>query len=111
MESIDLDNQITACDLEAILQAGSNITITKIDDCTLEISSTATGGSSDGIKYHFTTGETKTIQARFQYNLYHNLILDAGSTFTVDAQGQLIVHNGTLVNNGALIINGELIVD
>ena len=32
MKRIDLDNDITACDLEAILQAGANVTITKIDD-------------------------------------------------------------------------------
>ena len=45
MINFDLD-KLDACDLENILSAGSNITITKLDDCTLEISSTGGGGSS-----------------------------------------------------------------
>ena len=107
MKSIDLDDIITACQLEEVLQAGNNITITKIDDCTLEISSTG-GASADGIKYHFTTGENKTVVNRFQYNLYYNLILDSGSTFTIDSGGQLAVHQGAITNNGQLINNGQI---
>ena len=52
-----------------------------------------------------------TVPVRNQYNLYRNMILDAGSTFTVDVAGQLVIHNGALVNNGSLIINGQLIMD
>lgn len=111
MKVFNLDKVITACELEKVLQAGSNITITKIDDCTLEISSTGGAGAANGLKYHFLTGETMTVPGRNQYNLYRNMILDAGSTFTVDVAGQLVVHNGSFVNNGSIVINGELIVD
>ena len=111
MKVFNLDKVITACELEKVLQAGSNITITKIDDCTLEISSPGGSGAANGLKYHFLTGETMTVPVRNQYNLYRNMILDAGSTFTVDVAGQLVIHNGALVNNGSLIINGQLIMD
>ena len=39
MKSYNLDNIIDACELENVLKAGNNITITKLDNCTLEISS------------------------------------------------------------------------
>ena len=108
MKTINLDNNITACDLEQILQAGANITITKIDSCTLEISSTGGGGGADGIKYHFISGESQTVVDRFQYNLYYNLILDNNSIFTIDLGGQLVVHEGAITNNGQLINNGQI---
>jgi len=36
MKNYNFDS-FDACDLEKILQAGTNITITKVDNCTLEI--------------------------------------------------------------------------
>jgi len=105
MKNYNLDTIIKACDLEEILKAGDNITITKIDDCTLEISSTA---GDNGIKYHFKALDTITIVNCFQYNLYRNLILDATSVFTIDSGGQLVVHQGQITNNGQLINNGEI---
>ena len=105
----NLDDIITACQLQEDLQAGSNITITKIDKCTLEISSTGGGGSANGVKYHFITGESQTVPARTQYNLYRNLILDSGSIFTINTTAQLVVHEGSITNNGLLINNGTII--
>lgn len=107
MKNYNLNNSIDACDLEEILKAGNNITITKIDDCTLEISSTG-GGSSNGIKYHFKSGDSINIQDCVQYNLYYNLILDNNSIFTIDNGGQLVVHNGAITNNGQLVNNGQI---
>ncbi len=107
MKNYDLNTVITACDLEQILQAGQNITITKIDNCTLKISSTG-GGGANGIKYHFTNGESQIVADRFQYNLYYNLILDNNSIFTIDLGGQLVVHEGAITNNGQLINNGQI---
>jgi hypothetical protein len=108
LKNYNLNTTITACDLEEILKAGTNITITKLDDCTLEISSTGGGGSSNGIKYHFKDGESITIEECIQYNLYYNLILDINSIFTIDLGGQLVVHNGFINNNGQLVNNGQI---
>jgi len=106
-KTIDLDNTLNACDLEAILKAGNNITITKINDCTLEISASG-GGAANGIKYHFIAGESQIIENRYQYNLYYNLILDLNSNFTIDLGGQLVVHKGYILNNGTLTNNGQI---
>ncbi len=108
MKNYDLNTVITACDLEDVLKAGSNITITKIDSCTLEISSTG-GGLSNGIKYHFKDGDETIIEECIQYNLYYNLILDINSKFTIDSGGQLIVHNGFINNCGQLVNNGQIL--
>ena len=45
MINFDLD-KLDACDLENILIAGANITITKLDNCTLQISSSGGGNPS-----------------------------------------------------------------
>jgi len=108
LKNYNLNNTLTACDLEEILQAGTNITITKIDDCTLEISSSGGGGSANGIKYHFLNGESQTVENTYQYNLYYNLILDLNSNFVIDNGGQLVVHQGTITNNGTLTNNGQI---
>ncbi len=109
MKTINLDNDITACDLEEILKAGTNITITKIDNCTLEISSTGGGGSSNGVKYHLQDGDDVVVESFFQYHLGHNFILDEGSKFTINENGQLYLHNGYICNEGEIINNGEII--
>ena len=66
MKTYDFDT-IDACDLESILKAGNNITITKLDDCTLEISSSGGGGNSNGIKYHLKNGDNITVQDCYEY--------------------------------------------
>lgn len=108
MKTYDLNKNIDACDLQDILQAGNNITITKLDNCTLEISSSGGGGSSNGIKYHFKDSDSIIIEECIQYNLFYNLILDNNSIFTIDLGGQLVVHNGSITNEGQLINNGQI---
>lgn len=107
MKTYDFDS-FDACDLEKILQAGSNITITKIDNCTLEISSSGGGGSNSGIKYHLKSGDNIVVEDFFQYYLYCNFILDNGSVFTINSEGQLVVDNG-MITNDAIIVNDGII--
>ncbi len=106
MSTYDLRyNYVNANQLEKVLQAGSNITITKIDDCTLEISSTG-GGTSNGIKYHLKSGDNVVVEDCFQYFLYCNFILDTNSSITINDGGQLVVHDGTITNDSIIINNG-----
>lgn len=109
MKTINLDNDITACDLEQILKAGTNITITKIDNCTLEISAAGGGGSANGLKYHLQAGDDITTEAFFQYHLGHNFILEVGSKFTIKENGQLYLHNGYICNLGVINNEGQII--
>ena len=106
MPSYDLRyNYLTADQLLKVLQAGNNISINKIDDCTVEISSTG-GGTSNGTKYHLKNGDNITVQDCFQYYLYCNFILDSGSSFTIDSGGQLVVQDGTITNDTTIVNNG-----
>lgn len=107
MSSYDLDKMISACELEDVLQAGNNITITKIDDCTLEISSTG-GGTANGIKYHLKDGDDITVQDCFQYAIECDFIMDTNSNMTVDAGGQLVIEDGCLILDGCLALDGCL---
>jgi len=107
-KNYNLNTAIDACDLENILKAGNNITITKLDDCTLEISSSGGGGNSNGIKYHLKNGDNITVQDCFQYYLYCNFILDSGSIFTINSGGQLVVEDG-MITNDAIIVNDGII--
>ena len=108
MKSYDLNYSIDACDLQDILHAGSNITITKVDNCTLQISSTGGAGGGNGLKYHLVSGESVTVAQRDQYNLFYNLILDNNSNFTINNTAQLVVKDGTITNNGILTNNGQI---
>ena len=105
MKSISLDTTITACELEKVLSAGTNITITKIDDCNLQISSTGAGAT--GIQYHLKDGDSVTVPECFVYCVCTDLILDANSTLTADA-GAIISVDGGLTLNGCLILDGYL---
>jgi hypothetical protein len=107
MKTYDFDS-FDACDLEKILQAGNNITITKIDNCTLEISSSGGGGANNGIKYHLKSGDNIVVEDFFQYYLYCNFILDNGSIFTINSEGQLVVDNG-IITNDSIIVNDGII--
>jgi len=109
MKNYDLDKIISACDLENVLQAGSNITITKVDDCSLVISSTATGGTSNGIKWHLISGDDITVSQYFQYHVSHKFQIDNNAKFTISNDAQLVVHDGEICNFGEIINNGEII--
>ena len=104
MKTYDFDS-IDACDLENILKAGNNITITKLDDCSLEISASG-GGSSNGIKYHLKNGDNITVQDCYEYFIACNFILDTGSIMTIENGGRLVIHSGIIENNGVLLNNG-----
>lgn len=98
---------LTADQLDKVLSEGTNITITKIDNCTLEISST--GGSAQGVKWHIKAGETVTVPDCYQYILREKLLIDATATFQIDSGGQLVIEDGILCNDGTLINDGEII--
>ena len=102
-----LRKQVDVCELEKVLQAGANITITKVDNCTLEISST--GGASSGIQYHLKDGDVVTVKECFQYLVYcTDFILDENSIFVSEVGSQLIIEDGCLILDGCLVLNGCL---
>jgi len=108
MNIVDLNNDINACTLNEILQAGSNITLTVIDECTLRIDSTGgSGGPSTGIKYHLKSTDNITVPDCFEYLVGCDFILDAGAVITVDAGGRLTVHEA--ITNDGVIFNDGLI--
>tara|TARA_R110001606_G_scaffold91591_3_gene204251 strand:+ start:2487 stop:2825 length:339 start_codon:yes stop_codon:yes gene_type:complete len=106
MISYNLDNIIDVCELEKVLKAGNNITITKLDDCTLEISSSGGGGNSNGIKYHLKNGDNITVQDCFEYFIACNFIVDNGATMTIENGARLIIHSGIIINEGLITNNG-----
>ena len=97
---------IDACDLENILKAGNNITITKLDDCTLEISSSGGGGNSNGIKYHLKNGDNITVEDCYEYFIACDFIIDNGANFTIENGARLVIHSGVLKNDGLITNNG-----
>lgn len=105
MKTYDFDN-FDACDLEKILKAGNNITITKLNNCTLEISASGGGGNSNGIKYHLKNGDNITVQDCFEYFIACGFILDTGAIMTIDSGGRLVIYNGIIQNDGVLLNNG-----
>ena len=104
MKTYDFDS-FDACDLEKILQAGNNITITKIDNCTLEISSSG-GGANNGIKYHLKSTDDITVKDCYEYFIALDFILDNGARFTIENGGRLVIHSGVLKNDGIITNNG-----
>jgi hypothetical protein len=106
MKSIDLDNIIDACELEKVLQAGNNITITKLNNCTLEISASGGGGNSNGIKYHLKNGDNITVQDCFEYFIACDFIIDNGANFTIENGARLVIHSGALKNDGYIKSDG-----
>ncbi len=105
MKTYDFDS-FDACDLDNILQAGNNITITKIDNCTLEISSTGGGGNSNGIKYHLKSGDNITVQDCYEYFIACDFIIDSGALMTIESGGRLVVYSGMIKNDGLLSNDG-----
>ena len=58
---------ITADQLLKVLEAGNNIVLTKVDECTLRIDSTGGGCNSTGIKYHLKSTDNITVEDCFEY--------------------------------------------
>lgn len=104
----DLRNRpITSEQLLKAIQAGDNITITKIDECTIEISSNAESG--DGlILWRLRTGDDFTIPEYKEYNVCGKFVIDDGVVLTIDSNGRLCVICGDLQNEGEIINNGEI---
>ena len=104
-KNYNLNTSIDACDLENILKAGNNITITKLDNCTLEISSSG-GGNSNGIKYHLKNGDNITVEDCYEYFIACDFIIDNGANFTIENGARLVIHSGVLKNDGLITNNG-----
>lgn len=108
MINYNLDTTITADELLKVIEAGSGITLTKIDCCTLRISST--GGASNGLKYHLKAGDNITVEECFEYCICGDFIVDDGAMFNIEAGGILevggmIVNQGIICNEGIIINN------
>ena len=100
---------ITADQLLKVLEAGNNIVLTKVDECTLRIDSTGGGGgNSTGIKYHLKSADNITVEDCFEYFIACDFILDAGAMFTIDQGGRLVVHDGPIINDGVITNNGVI---
>ena len=104
MKTYDFDI-FDACDLEKILQAGNNITITKVDNCTLEISSSG-GGANSGIKYHLKSGDNIVVEDCYEYFISLYFIVDSGASMSIDDGGRLVIFKGILKNDGLITNNG-----
>lgn len=105
MKTYDFDS-FDACDLDNILKAGNNITITKLNNCTLEISASGGGGNSNGIKYHLKNGDNITVQDCFEYFIACDFIIDNGASFTIENGARLVIHSGALKNDGYIKSDG-----
>ena len=105
------DNRNTICadQLLKALHAGSNITLTKIDNCTVEISSTGSGPAGDGlVKWRLQTGDNFTIQDYKEYNVCGPFVIDNGVTLTIDQFGRLCIICGEIELDGEIINDGEI---
>ena len=100
--------QISAEQLAKVLEAGTNITLTVVDSCTLRIDSTGGGGASTGVKYHLKDTDDITVLDCFEYLICGTFILDTLARFTVDAGGRLAVIDGPILNDGTIINNGVI---
>lgn len=98
----------TANDLFKLLEEGNNITITKTSDCKVRIDASGSGGPSTGTKWHLKLGDNITVADCFEYFIACNMIIDTGVTFTIDAGGRLVLHDGPLQNDGTIINDGVI---
>ena len=110
MQEYDLrQRQISAEQLAKVLEAGTNITLTVVDSCTLRIDSTGgSGGPSTGTKYHLKPGDLITVEDCFEYLICGNFILDAGAQMIIDAGGRLAIIEGPILNDGTITNNGVI---
>jgi hypothetical protein len=91
-----------------VLEAGTNITLTVVDSCTLKIDATGSGGPSTGTKYHLKDGDDITVLDCFEYLICGTFILDTLAMFTIDAGGRLAVIEGPILNDGTITNNGVI---
>lgn len=101
--------QISAEQLAKVLEAGTNITLTVVDSCTLRIDSNGGGGGpSTGTKYHLKDGDDITVLDCFEYLICGTFILDTLARFTIDAGARLAVIEGPILNDGVITNNGVI---
>jgi hypothetical protein len=105
--AINLRGIITADQLLKVLKEGNNVTLTKIDECTVEISSTGGGGGL--LNYIIKDGETLNIEACEQYMVAQCFEIENNATVNVKNGGQLVILQGILKNDGLLINDGIII--
>lgn len=110
MQEYDLrQSQISAEQLAKVLEAGNNITLTVVNDCTLRIdSSGGSGGPSTGTKYHLKDGDDITVLDCFEYLICGTFILDTLARFTIDTGARLAVIEGPILNDGVITNNGVI---
>lgn len=99
---------ITADQLLKVLEAGNNITLTKVDECTLKIDASGGGGVGVGTKYHLKDGDLVTVEECIEYFIACNFILDDGAQMIIDEGGRLVVHDGPITNDGVLTNDGVI---
>jgi len=100
--------QISAEQLAKVLEAGTNITLTVVDSCTLRIDATGSGGPSTGTKYHLKDGDDISVIDCFEYLICGTFILDTLARFTINAGGRLAVIDGPILNDGTITNNGVI---
>ena len=100
--------QISAEQLAKVLEAGTNITLTVVDSCTLKIDATGSGGPSTGTKYHLKDGDDISVIDCFEYLICGTFILDTLARFTINAGGRLAVIDGPILNDGTITNNGVI---
>ena len=107
MQEYDLrQRQISAEQLNKVLEAGNNITLTVVDSCTLRIDASGSGGPSTGTKYHLKDGDDITVLDCFEYLICGTFILDALAKFTINVGARLAVIEGPILNDGTITNNG-----
>ncbi|MCJ8268601.1 MAG: hypothetical protein MJK04_04275 [Psychrosphaera sp.] len=71
------------------------------------MSSTSFDTSGNGSKlYHLHSGESIQVDARNEYFIACDLILDLGSEIEIENGGRLVVHGGAILNDGVLTNDG-----
>jgi hypothetical protein len=101
-------SQISAEQLAKVLEAGNNITLTVVNDCTLRIDASGSGGPSTGTKYHLKDGDDITVLDCFEYLICGTFILDTLARFTINTGARLAVIEGPILNDGVITNNGVI---
>ena len=122
MINFDLD-RLDACDLEKILSAGNDITITKLNDCTLQISCTVSPISANEVSYTITVpanwnGTPADVQAALDELAGRTKVIENNTsgintgdetTLTIQAKRPIKTVNGeSLEGSGNIVVGEEL---